>query len=194
MNALDHLVVLARTLDEGATWVERHLGARPGEGGKHETMGTHNRLLSLGPETYLEVLAIDPLAMAPTRPRWFGLDSRGTRELISRGPALVHWVERITDLEGMVAASLALDPAEHLDILAFNRGPFQWRMALTRDGGLPGAGTRPTYIQWASAVPAASLPHSGRRVVDLGAPDGEVRIATPAGIRTLPWTRAPGRE
>jgi hypothetical protein len=189
VSTLDHLVVLARTLDEGAAWVERHLGARPVEGGKHETMGTHNRLLSLGPESYLEVMAIDPQAMAPMRPRWFGLDSRSTRELISRGPALVHWVERTDDLEAIVAAA-----DEPLDILAFNRGPFQWRMGLTRDGGLPGDGTRPTYIQWDSARPAASLPHSGRSVLDLGAPDGEVRIATPSGIRTLPWTRAPGRE
>jgi hypothetical protein len=186
---LDHLVVVARTLDEGAAWVERHLGAAPVEGGRHESMGTHNRLLSLGPETYLEVMAIDPLAPPPPRPRWFGLDSRSTRKRIARGPALIHWVERTDDIEAAAAAS-----DEPSDVLAFHRGPFRWRMLLPRDGGLPGDGAKPTLIQWDSAHPAASLPDAGRRLVDLGAPDGEARIATPGGTRTLPWTRAPGRE
>ena len=40
----DHVVVAARSLDEGADWCERILGVRPVEGGKHATMGTHNRL------------------------------------------------------------------------------------------------------------------------------------------------------
>ena len=66
---LDHLVVVARTLDEGAAWVESRLGAALAEGGKHELMATHNRLLSLGPAAYLEVMAIDPEAPPPARPR-----------------------------------------------------------------------------------------------------------------------------
>ena len=33
--ALDHLVVAARTLDEGAAWVEARLGVPMGPGGKH---------------------------------------------------------------------------------------------------------------------------------------------------------------
>ena len=186
---IDHLVVVARSLDEGAKWVEARLGAPLAEGGRHEFMGTHNRLLSLGSDVYLEVMAIDPEASPPPRPRWFGLDSRSTREIIARGPALIHWAERTDDIEAAAAASDV-----PLDVLAFNRGPFSWRMALTRDGSLPGGGARPTWIQWDSAHPAASLPDSGRRLVDLGAPDGEARISTPSGVRTLPWTLAPGRE
>ena len=44
--ALDHLVVAARTLEEGVAWVESRLGIAMGPGGKHAAMGTHNRLLS----------------------------------------------------------------------------------------------------------------------------------------------------
>jgi hypothetical protein len=187
---LDHLVVVARTLDEGSAWIEKRLGMPPGEGGRHDFMGTHNRLLSLGPDVYLEVISVDPGASPPPRPRWFGLDCRATRELMAKGPALIHWVERTDALE-----EAAAEAGEEVDILAFNRGPYRWRMALTRDGSLPGQGKRPTLIQWDSGHPAASLPHSGRKLLSLGGPGGKpARVATPQGIRTLPWTLAPGRE
>ena len=71
---VDHLVVCARDLDEGSKYVAERLGVTPGPGGEHAAMGTHNRLLSLGPEAYLEVIAINPVAPAPDRVRWFGLD------------------------------------------------------------------------------------------------------------------------
>ncbi|MEO7742546.1 MAG: VOC family protein [Usitatibacter sp.] len=45
---LDHLVIAAATLEEGVRYVEAQLGVTMGPGGKHATMGTHNRLLSLG--------------------------------------------------------------------------------------------------------------------------------------------------
>ena len=38
-------------------------------------MGTHNRLLGLGTNVYLEVIAIDTEAAPPARPRWFSLDT-----------------------------------------------------------------------------------------------------------------------
>jgi hypothetical protein len=44
---LDHLVVAARSLDEGAQYVADTLGVTPADGGRHPGMGTHNRLLGL---------------------------------------------------------------------------------------------------------------------------------------------------
>jgi hypothetical protein len=49
---LDHLVVLAATLDEGAAWCEATLGVAPGAGGRHALMGTHNRLLRIDGEGF----------------------------------------------------------------------------------------------------------------------------------------------
>jgi hypothetical protein len=66
MLSFDHLAIGAETLDEGVEAVEAALGVPLAPGGGHPAMGTHNRLLSLGPGEYLEVIAIDP--DAPARP------------------------------------------------------------------------------------------------------------------------------
>lgn len=68
MSAIDHLVVAAVDLAGGARWIEERLGVALDAGGRHEVFGTHNRVLSLGPERYLEVIAVDPEAPPPARP------------------------------------------------------------------------------------------------------------------------------
>lgn len=178
---VDHLVVAARTLDEGAAWIRERLGAECAPGGKHAAMGTHNRLLSLGPMRYLEVIAIDREAPAPGRPRWFELDTPAMRERLARGPALVHWVERTQDLE----AELRGYPAD-VRIESFTRNGLRWRLALTPDGSLPGGGTLPTLIQWDGAHPCDSLQDAGVRMEWLGHGPLAARFSTPAGVRTMP--------
>ena len=44
--ALDHLAVVAKTVEEGAAFVEAVLGVQPTRGGRHPEMGTHNQLMS----------------------------------------------------------------------------------------------------------------------------------------------------
>ncbi|MGI9628333.1 MAG: VOC family protein [Longimicrobiales bacterium] len=56
----DHLVVGFRDLDEGAKAFEALTGVQPVFGGEHPALGTHNVLVSLGPNRYLEVLAPVP--------------------------------------------------------------------------------------------------------------------------------------
>lgn len=146
-------------------------------------MGTHNLLLSLGAECYLEVLALDPQASAPDRPRWFEMDTAAMQARLAGGPVLVHWAERTDDLEAEVAAY----PAP-VRIEPFTRGAFHWRLALTSDGSFPGRGTLPTLIQWQSAHPCTVLPDSGVRLA-IFRHDGAMLSAdfsTPAGMRTIP--------
>ena len=180
---LDHLVVAARTLDEGGAWIESLLGVAPVPGGKHETMGTHNRLLGLGKGVYLEVIAIDPDARPPARPRWFSLDTPEMQERLEQGPALIHWVVRSDAIEEDAKRS-----PDALEILALSRGPYRWRIAVPRDGHLPGEGRSPTLIQWEGNMhPAANLPASGCELLELDTQGGgpRARIAGPRGARWL---------
>jgi len=63
---IDHLVVAADSLAQGAEWCDRVLGVVPGPGGEHPLMGTHNRLLRVAtvdhPRTYFEIIARNPEA------------------------------------------------------------------------------------------------------------------------------------
>ena len=184
MSSLDHLVVAARTLDEGAAWVESRLGVAVAGGGKHALMGTHNRLLRLDRGRYLEVMAIDPDAPPPARARWFELDTPAMQARLARSPALIHWVERTEDLESAVRAY-----PEPLDLVSFERGPYRWRMGLARDGRLPAGGRGPTLIQWDGGLhPWDALPETGVRLVDLDRTGVALRatFATPTGLRTIP--------
>ena len=86
---IDHIVVAAPDLDSGARHVARLLGVEPARAASR--MGTHNRVLGMAGGMYLEVIAIDPDAAAPERPRWFGLDEPAMRERLRGGPFLAHW-------------------------------------------------------------------------------------------------------
>ena len=68
MLVLDHIAVAATDLAAGAQAVEAKLGLPLQPGGQHPHMGTHNRLMTLGPD-YLEVIAIDPEGAAPAQPQ-----------------------------------------------------------------------------------------------------------------------------
>lgn len=159
-SQLDHLVVACADLEQGCDWVERALGARPSGGGAHPLMGTHNRLLRLGDGAYLEVIAADPAAPDPPRPRWFGLDDPALRRsLAAEGPRLLTWLVRTDDIAAAVAACpVALGAPE-----TGARGAMRWLLTLRPDGTLPEGGAMPTLIEWprGTAHPAAGLPDQG---------------------------------
>ncbi len=199
MQAFDHFAISAATLDAGRTYVERRLGAVLLPGGRHDLMGTHNLLAGLGAGEYLEVIAIDPDAAPPHRPRWFDLDRR------EGPPRLSNWILRTDDIAALVA--------RHPDAgtpVALSRGAFRWRMAIPDDGILPFDGCFPAIIQWDSAAPdfagsdrrltRLALSHPGgarlaavlaeilddpRIEVTTGAPSLAAHIYTPDGPRVL---------
>jgi hypothetical protein len=162
--ALDHLVVAADTLDQGEVWVRERLGVAPAGGGKHQDMGTHNRVLKLGADRYLEVIAIDPQASPPAYPRWFGLDDPALRVRLATRPRLIAWVARARTIEPL-AEQVYGQPAW---VRPMRRGTLRWRFAFIRDGSLPAAGLVPHLIQWRiPAHPAEALPESGCTLLDL---------------------------
>lgn len=160
MLSLDHLAVAAESLEAGVAAVEAALGVPLAPGGRHAAMGTHNRLLHLGPGLYLEVIAIDPDAPAPGRARWFDLDR------FEGPPRLTNWVARCEDTD--LEAALAVAPEGAGRPLALSRGDLRWRMAVPEDGRLPFEGAFPALIEWEGAAhPAARLPDAGCRLVAL---------------------------
>ena len=153
--AIDHLVIAAADLESGAAWLEERTGVTPVAGGKHAAMGTHNRLLKLGPSLYLELIAIDPAAPTPKRPRWFGLDDAAPRARLAERPRLLHWVARVPDLD----AALAACPEALGDILELSRDHLCWRITVPADGLPPLGGLLPALIEWKmDEHPAANLP------------------------------------
>jgi len=151
-SAIDHLTVTAPTLQAGAAFVERALGVAMQPGGAHPRMGTHNLLLRLGDAMFLEVIAIDPDAPAPARPRWFALDEREPL------PRLSNWVARVG---GIHERSRAL-PEALGDVEPMTRGALDWLITIPRDGSLPLGGAAPAMIEWNAAEhPASRMPASG---------------------------------
>ena len=69
MLKLDHITVIAPSLAEGVVHVKTCLDLDVPFGQRHAYMGTYNHLLQLGDTIYLEIVALDPTADGPGRPR-----------------------------------------------------------------------------------------------------------------------------
>ena len=85
-------------------------------------MGTHNRLASLGPTEFLEVIAVDPDAPLPERPRWFGLDR------FDDAPRLGTWMLATPDIEASMVdlagrlSNVGLDDVDLGGAITIERG------------------------------------------------------------------------
>ncbi|HEX7932837.1 MAG TPA: VOC family protein [Paraburkholderia sp.] len=170
---LDHLVISARTLDEGTQYVADTLGVAPAGGGAHPLMRTHNRLLNLWGGAYLEVIALDPragpahaCAEAAPRPRLFALDDPATHARLEKGPYLSHWVVRV-ERPTHLPRWQAQYPQRIAPIVPMTRGDFTWGLSVPENGAFPawegaGDGVLPSLIQWNTARhPSTVLPDTG---------------------------------
>ena len=153
-TAIDHLVVTAPNLKAGVEWVRNTLGATPELGGKHVPIGTHNCLLRLGEDIYLEVISPDPNAPDPGRPRWFELDKLGP----ASRPRLATWLVRTSDIhEAVSGCTEALGNVEMM-----SRGDLNWLITVPADGTMLLDGIAPALIQWQSTA------HPAQRMRDEG--------------------------
>ena len=175
---LDHLVVMAATLEEGVQWCEDTLGVTPAAGGRHAFMGTHNRLLRTSSEafaaSYLEIIAIDPEGAPPSAPfdkRWFDMDAAWLRASVAQhGPQLIHWVARVPDIAASTEALHALDlPAGAPQAASRQtpRGLLEWQIGLRSDGQRLLGGCLPTLIRWGAIHPEASMQGQGVQLLGL---------------------------
>jgi len=161
---LDHIVVGTKDLEAGARWLEDMLGVPPQGGGEHATMGTYNKLWSLG-SCYLELVAINPDAPAPSRPRWFGLDDPDIQDSLASGPRLLNWAVRVDDIDQVMKDC----PVNIGTIHTMSRGDFSWKVAIREDGALIHQGHIPLVIEWQTAHPASLMQDQGLSLVRLKA-------------------------
>lgn len=191
---LDHLIIAARTLEDGARHVAVALGVEPVAGGAHARMGTHNSLVGLFGTVYLEIIAVDPNAERsgePTNghpPRWFALDDAAMQARLEAGPFLAHWAVRVARPKDLGRWQTQY-PSRIPRVIPMSRGDLTWRLTVPEDGTFPswqgaGDGVLPTLIQWDTAMhPAARLPATGLALRAL-----EARHPRPAPIREhLAW-------
>ena len=140
--------------------IEAMLGTRPVIGGRHPDFGTHNALLSLGPKTYLEIIAPDPDAPEPDRGRLLGVSDKQQSRLAT-------WVLRSEPIQKMVdvaaAAGLELGKIETGSRQAPDGTLLNWQLsdpyAMLFDGAVP------FLIDWGNTPhPASSAPQAGELV------------------------------
>ncbi len=186
---VDHLVVAARTLEEGVAWCEDTLGITPGPGGEHPLFGTHNRLFRIAtanyPHAYFEIIAINSVASSAvntpangSKCRWFDLDSELLRSGIEARPRLVHFVANTHDVrkacDALTALGIDRGPAVQASRMTPS-GLLQWQITVRGDGQRLFNGGLPTLIQWGEAGadplvavhPAKGMPDSGISLLNL---------------------------
>jgi hypothetical protein len=95
---IDHLVIAVADPDEAAAQLERALGLAATGGGRHEALGTFNRLIWLG-DSYLELIGVFDRALAESS--WIGAPTLRTLDM---GGGLVTWAIATDKLEHDVAA------------------------------------------------------------------------------------------
>jgi hypothetical protein len=176
---IDHLVVMAASLEQGVQWCEDTLGITPGPGGEHEKYGTHNRLFKIAtpqfPLAYFEIIAINPQAVIPKRaqvPRWFDMDDASLQKAVAQGPRLVHFVSSTEDVKA-ARHVLRTQGIERGQVVHASRksskGTLNWQITVREDGERLFNGCLPTLIQWGKPEatdplrlhPRNSLPRSG---------------------------------
>jgi hypothetical protein len=148
-SRLDHIVITAPTLAVGVDYVSQALGVAPQMGAaEHPRMGTHACFWKLGERTYLEVIAVNPNAPPPQRPRWFAVDRVRPDDL----PRLATWVARTDDIEAAASTSpTPLGPVEQM-----TRSHLHWQITIPEDGSLPCHGVAPALIRWAPGTHTAT--------------------------------------
>ena len=162
MAAFDHFAFACQNLEEGVAHVESLTGVRAAPGGPHPGIGTHNALLSLGSDVYLEIIAVDPSQADPSGARPFGIDDHPDPRLAAfaihpgDGESIDVVAEKIrnhgTDPGPIVAMSRVKPDGEEIS----------WR--LTRSSRL---GLVPFVIDWGQTPNPATITPKGCSLIEV---------------------------
>jgi hypothetical protein len=186
-SQIDHIVVVARSLEQGVAWCEATLGITPETGGDHPQFGTHNRLFKIAtpsyPLAYFEIIAIKNIAAQATNTpaigqnsvknsRWFDMDDAALQAAVAKEPRLVHFVAQTDDIQAGRNAlkALGIDRGPAVEASRHTRkGRLEWKITVRDDGQRLFNGALPSLIQWGKTNaaeplrlhPRNTLPRSG---------------------------------
>ena len=161
---IDHLVIGAQTLEQGVAYIKEVLGVEMPFGGVHLQMGTHNHLIQLGENVFLEVIAINPDIDPPQSPRWFGLDDPFIKRQIEIQPVLLTWVVNTQNIIAFIEkANISYGTPQLI-----HRGELSWYFGVPEDGRLLAGGMLPYVIEWQTEThPAPNMTDVGCRFKSL---------------------------
>jgi len=189
LGRVDHLVYAAPDLDQAIDEVEDLLGIRAEIGGSHPGGGTRNALISLGPTTYLEIIAPDPEQSDFEGQRIFRIDD-------VTAPTLVTWAANANDIDRLASTAIGNGKTPGSSLAGSRRRPdgvlLAWQY--TDPSTVLLDGVVPFFINWGETPhPATSAPAGARlQALRVEHPDPEgVRRAFEALGLAIPVTAAP---
>ncbi len=150
MHKLDHIVFGSRTLEEGTVFVENILQAKLSDIGYHKDMGTHNRVIRISEEVYLEVVAIDPKRKNLKNRKWFNLDNSNLQSKLKKSPQIIGYVIEKKNIN----LTKYYNP-----FFEASRDIYKWKFAMPTsnnnmlDNEIIEAGIIPSLISWKSEKP-----------------------------------------
>ena len=154
MHKLDHIVFGARSLEEGTNFIEKKLDIKLSEVGYHDFMGTHNRVVKVDKDIYLEVIAIDPSSKSPNENRWFNLDNPILQKKLEYSPQMIGYVIETKDKEILKHFCAPIKAS---------RGNYKWNFAMPNlesnffNKKLIENGIIPSLINWKSNKPVHEM-------------------------------------
>jgi hypothetical protein len=141
---IDHVIYATTNLDAASSWIEAQTGVEAVQGGRHEGLGTKNRIVPLG-GGYIEVLAVDDPDEAARSIFGAALMAR----IAGEGEGLFGWAAAVEDLEGTaerLATAITTIRREGLSArltgLAEAMREPNLPFFVQRDPGVPDPGTR----------------------------------------------------
>ena len=155
---IDHLVWYSADLDQSTRYFAERMNCEPSYGGVHPGEGTRNCLMSLGHNTYLEIVGPDPAQPATNL-------AAELRRLTGSG--LYHWAASGVDLEIVRQRAMAAG-LEGSEIMTGGRSLpngalLSWKLFGLKNNGF--GALLPFFIDWTdSDHPAGTAPRGGELV------------------------------
>ena len=143
---IDHIVYCVHDLAAAVEQFSTEYGITPVIGGQHLHQGTHNALINLGGECYLEILAIDVSNKEVTSDRWMGIDDLSQ-------PKITRWSLRSNNLSKDIKAIEKVKPELGSISVGQRRTPagrlLKWNMSLPLSS--PEVELLPFLLDWSES-------------------------------------------